>query len=232
MKNKDYLDLVEFWNNSFALSEEDKREFANINPEEDYKGLAPSQKQFDALVALSKQENILDYGCGTGWASIIMAKNGAKKITAVDVASNSIEMLDCYAKAFKVEDIIKGIAIDENWLGSQKEETFDGLFCSNVIDVVPLEMAKDIVKNSERVVKKDARVIFSLNFYADPEAMKARGAEINGPHVYINGVLRLTSLKDEEWLDIFKEFYEVEEVIYYAWPGEPKETRRLFILKK
>lgn len=232
MKNKDYIDLVAFWNNSFKINEEDKKAFANINPNEDYKRLAPSQKQYDALLTITNKENILDYGCGTGWASIIMAKNGAKKITAVDVASNSIEVVDAYAKAFNVEDNIKGIVIDENWLSNQKEETFDGFFSSNVIDVVPLEMAKDIIKNSAKVVKKGARVIFSLNFYAVPEAMKARGAVVEGPHVYINGVLRLTSLKDEEWLSIFKEFYQVEEVIYYAWPNEPKESRRLFILKK
>lgn len=232
MKNKDYTDLVAFWNNSFKINEEDKKAFANINPDEDYKRLAPSKKQYDALLTLTNKENILDYGCGTGWASIIMAKNGAKKITSVDVASNSIEVVDAYAKAFKVEDNIKGIVIDENWLSNQKEDTYDGFFSSNVIDVVPLEMAKDIIKNSARVVKEGAQVIFSLNFYANPEMMKERGAVVEGPHVYINGVLRLTSLKDEEWLEIFKEFYKVEKIIYYAWPGEANESRRIFVLKK
>ena len=232
MKNKDYTDLVAFWNDNFKLNEEDKKEFANINSNEDYKRFAPSQKQYDVLLTLTNKENILDYGCGIGWASIIMAKNGAKKITAVDVASNSIEVVNMYAKAFNVEENIKGIVIDENWLTNQKEDVYDGFFSSNVIDVVPLEMAKDIIKNSARVVKKGAQVIFSLNFYANPEMMKERGAIVKGPHVYINGVLRLTSLKDEEWLEIFKEFYKVEKIIYYAWPGEANESRRIFVLKK
>ena len=92
-------------------------------------------------------------------------------------------------------------------------------------------MAKEIVKETSRVVKKDARVIFSLNFYIDPQLMKERGAEIDGPHVYLDGVLRLTSLKDEEWLEIFKLYFELVSLDYFAWPGEQKETRRIFTLK-
>ena len=232
MKN-DYLNLVDFWNQSFALSKEDKNQIlTQINPDEDYKQLAPSEKQFDVLTKFNDKENILDYGAGSGWASIIMAKTGAKHVVACDVAENFKEMVDLYKKAFKVEDKIETILIDEKWLENQKEGTSDAFFCSNVIDVVPLEMAKDIIKNSAKVVKKDARVVFSLNYYIDPSIMKERGCEIDGPHVYINGVLRLTSLKDEEWLEIFDKYYELDQLIYYAWPGEQKETRRLFVLKR
>ena len=62
--------------------------------------------------------------------------------------------------------------------------------------------------------------------------MEKRGCVVDGPHVYINNVLRLTSLKDEEWLDIFKEYYNLVSLSYFAWPGEEKETRRLFVLKR
>ncbi len=232
MKN-DYLNLVEFWNKSFILTDEDKKELQEqINPDEDWKQLAPSQKQFNGLSLFKDKELVLDYGCGSGWASIIMAKSGALKIDACDVASNSITMLNVYKEAFKVEDKINAFAIDENWLSKQKEATYDGFFCSNVIDVIPLEMAKDIIKQSARVTKDNALAIFSLNFYADPQIMKERGCEIDGPNVYINGVLRLLSLTDDEWIKIFKESYKKVSLSYYAWPGEQKETRRLFVLEK
>lgn len=232
MKENTYLNLVEFWNQNYLMSEEDKQELlTNINPDEDYKSLAPSQKQFDALVNFNGHENVLDYGCGSGWASIIMAKSGVKQVTAVDVSVNSIEMSKCYAKAFKVDDIIEEVFINEKWLKLQNSGTFDGFVCSNVVDVIPLDMAEEIIRESARVVKKNARVVFSLNFYIDPEKMKDRGADINGPYIYMNGVLRLTSLKDEEWLKIFKKYYELVSLDYYAWPGEKDETRRLFVLK-
>ena len=36
----------------------------------------------------------------------------------------------------------------------------------------------------------------------------------------------------EEWIKIFKEYYQDVSLSYYAWPGEEKEKRRLFVLKK
>ena len=54
----------------------------------------------------------------------------------------------------------------------------------------------------------------------------------NGANIYIDGILRLLSLSDEEWTDIFKEYYKKVSLSYYAWPGEQKEMRRLFILEK
>ena len=231
MKN-DYLNLVEFWNNAFTMNEEDKKQIlAEINPDS-YEQLAPSKKQFDVLTSFKNKANVLDYGCGTGWASIILAKSGVKSVTAVDVAENSITMLNLYKEAFKVQDQINALHIDENWLSKQKEATRDGFFCSNVIDVILLEMAKEIVKESARVTTKDALVVFSLNYYIDPQIMKERGYQIDGSNIYINGVLRLLSLTDEEWTKIFKEYYQDVSLFYYAWPGEEKETRRLFLLKK
>ncbi len=231
--NNDYLNLVDFWNKSFALTEEDKKQIlSEIKPDEDYQQLAPSKKQFDAFDVFKGQENVLDYGAGSGWASIIMAKKGVKKITAVDVAEQSSEMVNLYAEAFKVKEQIEVLYIDENWLSNQKEATYDGFFCSNVIDVVPLEMAKDIIKNAAKLVKKEAPVLFSLNYYIDPQTMEQRGAVIKGQQVYLNGILRLTSLKDEEWLTIFNQYFELINLSYFAWPNETKETRRLFLLKK
>ena len=231
MSNKDYLDLVEFWNKGFQLSEKDKKEFAAIN-RDDWKTLSPSEDLLGAITLFKTKNSVLDYGCGSGWASIIMAKCGVKHITAVDVAANSKALVENYAKAYQVVDQIQALAIDDKWLKNQKEATWDGFYCSNVIDVVPLEMAEDIIKESARVVTDDALVIFSLNYYANPSFMKERGFEVKDKSVYINGVLRLTSLTDDEWTLIFKKYYKEVTVSYFAWPGEQKETRRIFILRK
>ena len=86
MKN-DYINLVEFWNQSFLLSEEGKKQISQIDKNDDYSQLAPSLKLFDALKEFKGLENVLDYGCGSGWASIILAKSNVKQVVAVDVAS-------------------------------------------------------------------------------------------------------------------------------------------------
>ena len=50
--------------------------------------------------------------------------------------------------------------------------------------------------------------------------------------VFVDGVLRMVSRSDEEWSEIFSEFFTVEKLDHFAWPMEKEETRRLFILKK
>ena len=37
---------------------------------------------------------------------------------------------------------------------------------------------------------------------------------------------------DEEWSEIFSQFFNVEEVTYFAWDGEDEETRRIFVMCK
>ena len=231
--NKDYLNLVDFWNKSFKLDENAKKELkSSINVDTDYKDLAPSRKQFEVLESFKDCKLVLDYGCGSGWASIIMAKSGAKQIDAFDVACNCEEMVSLYSEVFNVSNIINPQTIDEAWLSKEIDNKYDGFFCSNVIDVIPLEMAKDIIKESARITTKDAKVVYSLNYYIDPKLMEERGCKVDNSLVYIDGILRLNSLTDEEWSSLFKQYFKDVKLIYYAWPNENKEARRLFILSK
>lgn len=233
MENKDYLDLAAFWDSNFALSEEEKEKIlAELHPSDDFLSFAPSKTQANVLMGFAGKKRVLDYGCGSGWASIILAKAPVEEVIAVDVSPNSIAMTECYAKAFGVAESIEAMLIDPSWLHEQKEEGYDGFFSSNVIDVVPFEMAKGIIAESARILQSGALAVYSLNYYADPQEMEKRGCLIKGPQIYMNGVLRLTSLKDEEWEALFEKDFELLSLSYYAWPGEEKATRRLFVLKK
>lgn len=228
-----YKNLVSFWNDAFAMNEEEKSELVKgINPEEDYQELAPSKKLYDVLSLFSGKTDVLDYGCGNGWASIIMAKKGASSIVSVDVAPHAIESTLTLAQAYCVEKEIHPLLIDEKWLNQQKDAVFEGIFSSNVLDIIPLEMTKSILKEMARVLKEDGVAVFSFNYHADLEAMKKRGAKVEGNSVFIDGVLRLTSLSDEEWKNLFSDYFEITSLSYFSWPGEEKETRRLFVLRK
>ena len=66
-----------------------------------------------------------------------------------------------------------------------------------------------------------------------PEAAAAKGLALaDGRRLYVEGVLRLVSRTDEEWAEVFSPWYTVEGLEHFAWPGEARETRRLFRLRK
>ena len=107
--------LLKFWDNFYKITDEDYECFKAID-KSDYLSLAPSIKQVDALRLFKNNENIIDYGCGTGWASIIMAMENINNIKAVDLSSNSIKAAQLFSNAYGVNDKIEAFIIDENWL--------------------------------------------------------------------------------------------------------------------
>jgi len=50
-------------------------------------------------------KTVLDYGCGTGWFSVILAKRGASRVDAVDISGEAIEQAKATAQANAVADI-------------------------------------------------------------------------------------------------------------------------------
>ena len=217
--------LVKYWNNAFSYDGT-----MEVNKEE-YKNLAPSVKLYEAVAKLAKKNNILDYGTGHGWASIILSRENASNITAVDMAFNAIKMASNLALAYDAKNINFKV-IDETFINEDKE-LYDGIVCSNVLDVIPLEVSKRILEYFNRVTTKDATIVIGLNYYLDLKDFKTNErTKIDPPYFYVDDVLRLTSKTDDEWIDFFSLYFKVEKLDYFAWPEEKEEKRRLFILSK
>ena len=229
---EDNRNLIRFWDKVFAMSDEDRQGEMQNSPDS-WKEMAPSEKLFMAAESLGRCSRVLDYGCGNAWASLIAAKSGCTDVTAVDVVKNGVESARFYAEFFDVADRVHAELIGTDWLRTVPSESFDGLFCSNVLDVVPTETAQDIICQLARVAAKDARIVIGLNFHMSSEKAKERGIElVGGRCLYVDGVLRLVSYSDEEWEKMFAPFFMVEKLEHFAWPGEKAKTRRLFYLRK
>ena len=223
-------DLVAFWNEAIKLPEDYKEEVRKAT-DNSVMDIVPSQKLYDAVKELGSCKKVLDYGCGSGWGAIVAASNGCKDVLAVDLGKNITDAAKFYADVLGVN--IKTEVIDENWIKNVPACTFDGLVCSNVLDVVPLETAENIVKEMARITTSDAKIVIGLNFYMSKEMAKKRNIElVDDMYLFVNDVLRLSSLSDDEWKIIFAPYFDVVKLDYFAWEGEEKESRRLFVLKK
>ena len=235
MNTKTTLDnqaLLAFWNQTFLIPEEEK-EAARREGIGGLEELAPSKKLFDAVCNLGSRKKVLDYGCGNGWAAVIAAKSGCPDVTAADLAPNAVDAAKFLSELLEVTDRVHTICINEQWLKNVPSDSYDGLFCSNVLDVVPPETAEEILREIARVATEDAEVVISLNEYLAPETAAEKGEELTADRaLYIDGVLRLVSRSDEEWAAFFAPFFHVEGPEYFAWPGETEEKRRIFRLHK
>ena len=231
---KDYDASLIFWNNAYSMDESEKeKEEGEINADEDWKGIAPSKKLFDAVTSLGSRKKVLDYGCGDGWASIIAARSGCKDVTAVDVTANGIDMAGFYIKLFRVDDRVSTKLVSTDWITKEPDNKYDGFVCSNVLDVIPFDVAEKIIENIARIVTDDADIVIGMNYYEEPHENSKRHETVKFKNnIYVDGILRLVSRTDEEWCETFEKYFVVEKLEHFAWENEPKETKRLFHLKK
>ena len=224
--------IIDFWDRALALSDEDKKEAQQFSAD-DWKELAPSEKLFNAASSLGSCKKVLDYGCGNAWAGIIAAKSGCEHVTAVDPAQGAVSTAKVYAGVFGAEDRMEISCEDTSWLSKAPANTYDGLICSNVLDVIPADASDALISDMARIVTDDARVIIGMNYYIAPDVAKEKGIDLkDGKYLYVDGVLRMVSRSDEEWKDIFSKYFVVEKLEHFAWPGESEERRRLFCLRK
>ena len=153
-------------------------------------------------------------------------------MTCVDVVESAIAIANALSTAYGTANGFKAKCVSTDWIKMEKEGTYDGIFCSNVIDVLPSDVAKDIVINLSRIATKDAKVIIVINPYKKLTSNPEKNIEVkNGNEVYLNGVLRMVLRTDDEWIRNFSELFVIEKIDYFAWPGENEETRRIFILR-
>ncbi len=224
--------LITFWNKALSLSEADRAELRNVDPER-WKDLAPSKKLFEAACSLGKRKKVLDYGCGNAWAAIIAAKGGCPDVTAVDAAPAAVQAASLYSVRYGTACRIRLECVGTDWLQSVPSEMYDGIFCSNILDVIPPQTAEEIIRETARIIKRDGSMIVGLNYYLSPDAAAERDMKlIDGSQLYIDGILRLVSRTDEEWTELFSPWYVVDRLEHFAWPREKVETRRLYYLKK
>lgn len=233
MNTKDIKNnLVEFWNQAIVLDEEYKKEVLEAS-DFHVSGIAPSEKLYLAVKELGACKKVLDYGCGTGWAACAAAEAGCNDVLAVDLGENIIEYAKFHTERFHLQEKVKTQLVNASWIKSAPSSAFDGLVCSNVLDVLPLETSTEIIKEIARITISGATIIVGLNFYLSKEMAEARNMQlVDDMYLFVNDVLRLTSLSDDEWKNLFSPYFEVMKLDYFAWEGEPKESRRLFILKK
>ena len=227
---QDNRKLIGFWDRAFTQAED--RETEEADRQTDWRELAPSEKLFQAACSLGRRSRVLDYGCGSGWAAVIAARSGCADVTAVDAAPAAVRAARQNAERFGAADRIRFDCAASGWLQSVPSGTYDGLFCSNVLDVIPPETAEEILREAARVIRRDGSVIVGMNYCLTPENAAARGLELkDGRRLYVDGVLRLVSRTDEEWTRILSPWFTVERLEHFAWPGEARELRRLFWLK-
>lgn len=218
------LKLINFWDNHF-----EKLEAEAINKED----LTISNPLDEALKLLGDTcENVLDFGCGSGYGLFLSALSG-QKLTyglGIDTSKNAIRFCQETSEKSNLKHL-DFIASDDAYLDKLEPGSFDGIICSNVLDVVPYQTSEGIIRRLDRLLKPGGFFLLKINFYLTEEMIKRINMEALDHRSYaINGILRGVNLTTEEWIDRFKAYDVLKIDAYQRLQKGPKD--RLVLLKK
>lgn len=220
---KEYQAALTFWNNFFKEEKPEKLQEATV-------GCTFLEAKLKELASAHK---VLDFGCGTGWASLYLKQIGCEDITGVDQAINAI---DTAAEAAIINGFTEGITFiksDESYFDNIKNNTYDGFFSSNTLDVIPMAVTSKILTQVHRICKPDAMIFIMLNPYLTLELNeKIKMEQISQDSYTKDGILRCVNRSKAEWVTLFENYFMMETYDEFECDNEPKGYgRRMFGLR-
>lgn len=216
---------IQFWNKMFKDVEP-----MTINKED-----VKVENQFDEYLKKLGDSclSILDIGCGVG-TSLMTSKILGSKIKNGVGFDSSEHGIDFANKTCELSGIdgLTFYAQDETFLQTLTDGSFDGMLCSNFLDVIPSELSTKIIQEMKRILKPNGYLLLKLNFYLDDALIKKMNMEEIDQDTYqINGVIRSHNLPTEIWINKFDGFEFLESGGFKRAEHLP-EDRILWLQKK
>jgi SAM-dependent methyltransferase len=216
--------LISFWNNQF-----EKLEAQVINKDD----LSIDNPLDQGLKMLGDScQNVLDFGCGSGYGLFLAALSGKqiKYGLGIDTSNNAIRFCQETSEKSNLKHL-DFIVSDDAYLEKLEPASFDGVICSNVLDVVPYQTSERMIQRLDRILKPGGYFLLKINFYLTEEMIKRINMEALDHQSYaINGVLRGVNLSTDAWIERFKSYDVIKIDAYQRLEKGPKD--RLLIFRK
>lgn len=221
---KEYEDSIQLWDMVYSECKTEELEGEELSVE----------PMFDTCLQMFAKEckTVLDYGCGTGDILFQCAEYGYLKYgLGVDRSNIGIQFCKEMTKLNHIRnlDFIVG---DITYVSQMEEESFDGVILSNVLDVVPDEIANNIYQEVTRLLRPNGLLFMKLNPYLSKEELTDYEYKNMQENLYEkDGVLRLRQVDTTGWKHQFEKEYQVERYLEFEYPWQVG-LNRLFLLRK
>lgn len=221
---QDYNRAVNMWNKTYS-----KCKIVDL------KGKSLSvEPMFDICLDIfaSKCKNILDFGCGTGDIIFQCYEFGNMYFgLGVDLSSAGIE----FARKMTTVNNYKGLNFDIgdiSYFDGYEEGSFDGIILSNVLDVMPKDVAVKTFNRLTELLSPKGLMFVKLNPYYDKADMEEWNmTQIKDNLFEEDGVLRYRELDTASWKQSFEKSYNILRYLEFPYPWQ-EGMNRLFLLQK
>lgn len=215
---------IQFWN----------EQFKNYKPVSIKKEEVTIESSFDKYLKIigDQSKRVIDIGCGIGTCLMGSLCLGDKMTHGVgfDSSEHAISFANETSKLSGFNEL-EYITSDETYLDQLESNSFDGVICSNFLDVIPKELSDQIIKNIKRILKPKGLLLLKINFYLDEDKIeKFHMGKVEENTYEMNGVIRAYNLTTDEWLKRLDGFKLVSKDGYQRAPNLPEDRILLLSL--
>lgn len=177
-------------------------------------------------------KNVLDYGCGTGDILFQIRQFGnLNHGIGIDMSSVGISYAQKEAEISSYNNLtfLKGSL---PYCKQLPDGSFDGIVLSNILDVIPMDVAIKTFEEMKRLLQPGGRMFIKLNPFYNEKTLEQFGFDQLGEHFYTEeGVLRYHILDTRNWESLFEKDFNIERYLEFPYPWQ-EGMNRLFLLKK
>jgi SAM-dependent methyltransferase len=146
---------------------------------------------------------VLDLGCGSGWLSVYLARQGFE-VVGIDVSAQAINLANTWALQ---EDLKIAFTVGDIANLPYADNSFDAVVANSIFEHFPLDVARVMASKIHDILNKDGLFIGCFDEVGGGPGEYFTLAD--GTHVYTDkarkGML-LRRYSQEEMLDLFRQF--------------------------
>lgn len=217
--DKDYNRIASSWDKIYSSSKISVPNSKNTNN----KGI---NECLDWICSSSKR--ILDFGCGNGSISFYCGLRGVDENIGMDISELGIELANKRKQLMNIGKY-EFLVGDVKSLQTFEDNYFDGVIIFNTLDnLLPVD-ANLFIKETQRIVKADGKILIKLNPYLSNEDIKTMNIKVIDNNLLDDG-LYLYNLTNEEWISKFNKYFiieDIKEILYEQY----NQVNRLFMLR-
>lgn len=173
--------------------------------------------------------SILDFGCGNGTMLFLCALRGTKYNIGIDLSEKAIESAQMRASQM-IEGEYHFIQGSIDSLEEIADSSFDAIILSNIIDNLYPEDAEVLIREVQRILSNNGKVLVKLNPYITAEEIAELNIKVIKNNLLDDGLILLNNTT-EEWKNFFKRRFNVIQYNEVYFP-KFKEINRMFWLTK
>ncbi len=142
-------------------------------------------------VDMAKGKAVFDAGCGTGYGSHYLKKNGAKSVLGVDFGADAVSFCRRHFKAWG----LKFLRMDLAHVTGLEENSFDLVFTSNALEHVP--DVENFFRSANSVLKSDGTMVVAVPPLIND---KTRQADLDNK-------FHLNNWSPEQWMHTMEKYF-------------------------